>query len=96
MQAEVNLPKAFSVNDENEFFPIQHLMARMNPKLMVIEVATGTHKRGGCTVYWGITYLEGQRITKQDVENALAEAGFDFRHGSIQDGGLWAEQAVAG
>ena len=88
MQVEVNLPKAFLVQNENEFFPIQHLMARMNPKLMVIQVATGTHKRGGCTVFWGLTYLDGQRITKQDVENALEEAGFDVTHGLIQDHNL--------
>lgn len=95
MQVELNLPKAFSVQNENEFFPIQHLMARMNPKLMVVQVATGTHKSGGCTVFWGLTYLDDQRITKKDVENALAEAGFDVTHGSIQDQNLWAEQAVA-
>ena len=95
MQTEVNLPKAFSVQQENEFFPIQHLMARINPNLMVVQVATGTHQSGGCTVFWGLAYLDSQRITKNDVENALAEAGFDFTHGSIQDLNLWAEPAVA-
>ena len=95
MQAEVNLPKAFSVHDENEFFPIQHLMARMNPKLMVVQVATGKHKNGGCTVLWGITYVGGQQITKQDVEVALAEAGFDLAQGTIQKLEVLAEGAVA-
>ena len=85
MQMEVSLPRAFSVHQENEFFPIQHLMARLNPKLMVVQVATGKHEQGGCTVFWGLTYLDGHRVTKQDVGKALAEAGFDFARGSIQN-----------
>jgi len=40
MQAKAELPKAFSVRDEHGFLPIQHLMARLNPKLMVKQVAT--------------------------------------------------------
>ena len=32
MHAKVELPKAFSVRDEHEFLPIQHLMARLNPQ----------------------------------------------------------------
>jgi hypothetical protein len=80
MQAVVNLPKAFSVRDENEFFPMQHLMARLNPKLMVQQVATGRHVNGGCTILWGIVYLEGQPLTTKDVEAALTEAGFDTAH----------------
>jgi hypothetical protein len=43
MQAAVDLPKTFSVRDEHEFFPIPHLTARLNPKLMVQQVATGRH-----------------------------------------------------
>jgi hypothetical protein len=96
MHAEVNLPKAFSVHDENEFFPIQHLMARMNSELMVVEVATGTHKSGGCTVYWGLTYLNGQHLTKQDVTDALEEAGFDLTRGSIHDIEFLGEERVVG
>lgn len=80
MQSPVNLPKAFSVRDENEFLPIQHLMTRMNPKLVVTQVGTGVHINGGCTVFWGLIYLEGQPLGKQDMDAALAEAGFDFRH----------------
>ena len=60
MHARIELPKAFSVRDEHEFFPIQHLMARLNPKLVVKQVATGVHVNGGCTVCWGIVYLDGQ------------------------------------
>jgi hypothetical protein len=71
MQATVRLPKAFSVRDEHELFPMQHLMARMNPKLMVVQVATGRHVNGGCTVLWGLVYLEGQRLTTEGVEDAL-------------------------
>ena len=85
MKAEVELPAAFSVQNENEFFPIQHLMARLNPKLMVIQVATGKHIEGGCTAYWGLTYWDGQPMSREDVTAALVEAGFDSTHGVIQD-----------
>ncbi len=84
MQAPVELPKAFSVRDEHEFFPIQHLLARLNPKLTVSQVATGKHVDGGCTVYWGLVYIEGRPPSDADVQAALKEAGFDFSHnGSI-------------
>lgn len=84
MLIEVELPKAFSVRDENEFFPIQHLMARLNPDVMVVQVATGMHVKGGCTVFWGLIYLESRPIGRAEVEDALKEAGFDFIHASIQ------------
>ena len=80
MPAKVELPKAFSVRDEHEFLPIQHLMARLNPKLMVRQVATGVHVEGGCTVHWGLVFLNGEPPSKKNVENALREAGFDFAH----------------
>ena len=78
MQTQIDLPKAFSVRDEHEFFPIQHLMARLNPSLMVTQVGTGVHVNGGCTVFWGLVYVEGQPPSREEVEAALAEAGFDF------------------
>jgi hypothetical protein len=85
MQVTVEVPKAFSVRDEHEFFPIQHLLARLNPKLMVVQVATGVHVNGGCTVYWGLIYQEGQPVSKTDIETALKGAGFDFaQNGSLQ------------
>lgn len=96
MQAEVNLPKAFSVQNEDEFFPFQHLLARMNPKLMVVDVATGMHKSGGRTVFWGLAFLDGQPITKQDVEEALREAGFDFSRGKLQSLNFLTEHAAVG
>ena len=80
MHTKVELPKAFSVRDEHEFLPIQHLMARLNPKLMVRQVATGVHVEGGCTVHWGLVFLNGEPPSKKNVENALREAGFDFAH----------------
>ena len=80
MQANIQLPKAFSVRDENEFFPIQHLLARLNPKLLVKQVATGMHVDGGDTVYWGLVYLDREPPDRKKVENALREAGFDFIH----------------
>ena len=80
MQSTVDLPKALSVRDDQEFLPIQHLMARLNPKLTVTQVATGVHVNGGPTVFWGLVYLEDQPPTKKQMEAALREAGFDFAH----------------
>jgi hypothetical protein len=80
MLTKIQLPKAFSVRDEHEFYPMQHLMARLNPDLMVKQVATGVHVHGGGTVFWGIVYLGEDPPSKQQVENALREAGFDFKH----------------
>ena len=54
MHTNVELPKAFSVRDEHEFLPIQHLMARLNPQLTVNQVATGVHVDGGTTVLSGL------------------------------------------
>ncbi|MGO8747294.1 MAG: hypothetical protein ACLQNE_15015 [Thermoguttaceae bacterium] len=86
MHAKVELPKAFSVRDEHEFLPFQHLMARMNPKLIVKQVATGVHADGGGTVFWGLVYLKGEPPSKQKVEIALREAGFDFAHNVLTQG----------
>ena len=80
MHTKIELPKAFSVRDEHEFLPIQHLMARLNPKLVVKDVATGVHVDGGSTVHWGLVYLNGEPPSKKKVEIAFREAGFDFTH----------------
>ena len=80
MHSKVELPKAFSVRDEHEFLPIQHLMGRMNPQFVVKQIATGVHVDGGGTVFWGLVYLNGEPPSKQKVEIALREAGFDFAH----------------
>ncbi len=80
MKAKVELPKAFSVRDTLEFLPIQHLLWRMNPRLIVKQVATGVHVDGGGTVFWGLVYLQGEPPSKKKVEIALREAGFDFAH----------------
>ena len=80
MQTKIDLPKAFSVRDEHEFYAFQHLMARLNPKLLVKQVATGVHVDEGCTVHCGLVYLDGQPPSKKEVEAALTEAGFDFGH----------------
>ncbi len=77
MQTAIDLPQAFSVRDENEFYPIQHLLARLNPKLIVTRVATGRHIHGGPTVVWGLVHLEGKKPSQSDVETALKTAGFD-------------------
>lgn len=80
MHVGIELPKAFSVRDEHEFLPIQHLMARLNSQLIVKQVATGVHVNGGGTVLWGLVYLKGESPSKRNVEAALREAGFDFAH----------------
>jgi hypothetical protein len=43
MQAPVELPKAFSVRDDRELPLNQDLMARLNPRLLIVPVATGLH-----------------------------------------------------
>jgi len=92
MRVEVEVPKAFSVRDEHEFSSFCHLMARLNPKLSVLQVATGRHLNGGGTVFWGLVCLEGSRPTKKQVEAALREAGFDFGHNVlIQASSLWSD-----
>ena len=80
MLTKVQLPKAFSVRNKHEFYPMQHLMARLNPDLMVKQVATGMHVEGGGTVFWGIVYAGENPPTRQQVKDALREAGFDFGH----------------
>jgi hypothetical protein len=78
MNAQVDLPKAFSVRDEHEFFPIEHSVARLNPKLLVKQVATGVHVDGGSTVFWSVVYHENTLPSRREVEAALREAGFEF------------------
>jgi hypothetical protein len=96
MQAKIELPKAFSVRDENEFFAFQHLTARLNPNLTVKEVATGVHVEGGCTVFWGLVYLENQPPSMKEVEAALKEAGFDFGHNVLtQAAYVWTNHSGA-
>ena len=80
MQATIQLPKAFSVSDEHEFLPFEHLLARMNPTLVVSCVATGVHVDGGCTVFWGLVYPRDDPPSKKAVVAALREAGFDSAH----------------
>ena len=90
MQATIELPKAFSVRDDHELSLIQDLMARLNPKLLVIQVATGLHVDGGCTVNWGFIYMDGQPLTDEDLQAALKDAGLDIEHNAeIQPSRIW-------
>ena len=90
MQAAIELPKAFSVRDDQELVLIQDVVARLNPKLLVVQVATGLHVNGGCTVNWGLVYMDGQPVTDKDVQVALEEAGLDFKHNAeIQPSRIW-------
>ena len=82
MHAKVDLPQAFSVREEDEFFPFQHLLAKLNSKLMVRHVGTGKHVNGGPTVLWGLVYLDGEQPTEKETEAALKLAGYDFQHNS--------------
>ena len=90
MEATVQLPKAFSVRDERELPLVQDLMARLNSKLLVAQVATGVHVDGGYTVNWGLVYLDGNPLTDADVAAALKEAGLDAQHNAeIQPPRIW-------
>ena len=80
MKATVELPKAFSVRDDRELPLVQDLMTRLNPKLLVAQVATGVHVDGGYTVNWGLVYMDGQPPTEAEVAAALKEAGLDAQH----------------
>ena len=94
MHTKVELPKAFSVRNEREFLPIQHLMARLNPKLMVRQIATGVHVDGGSTVLWGLIYQNGEPPSKKKVEIVLREAGFDFAHNVLtQAAFVWTDHS---
>lgn len=91
MQAEIALPKAFSVRDEQELRLIQDLVAQLNPDLLVVQVATGLHVNGGCTVTWGLVYLDGHPVPDDDVRAALEVAGLDLKHNAeIQPSHIWA------
>lgn len=83
MQATMELPKAFSVRDDLELPLIQDLMVRLNPKLTVVQVATGLHVNGGCTVNWALVYMDGHPLTDEDVQAALQEAGLDFTQAKL-------------
>jgi hypothetical protein len=90
MNATVELPKAFSVRDDREIPLIKDLMARLNPKLLVVQVATGVHIDGGYTVNWGLVYMDGQPLTDADVAAALKDAGLDAQHNAeIQAPRIW-------
>lgn len=90
MEATVKLPKAFSVRDDRELPLVQDLMTRLNPKLLVAQVATGVHIDGGYTVNWGLVYMDGQPLTHADVVAALKEAGLDAQHNAeIQPSRIW-------
>ena len=92
MSITVSLPKAFSVRDEHEFLPIQHLVERLNPQLLVKQVATGMHVHGGGTVLWGLVFLFGEPPNRKQVEAALREAGFDFAHNVLtQTASVWTD-----
>jgi hypothetical protein len=90
MKATIELPKAFSVREDRELPLIADLMARLNPKLLVVQVATGVHVDGGYTVKWGLVYMDGQPLTDADVAAALKEAGLDAQHNAeIQPSRIW-------
>lgn len=90
MQATIELPKAFSVGDDRELPLVKDLMARLNPKLLVVQVATGVHVDGGSTVNWGLVYLDGQPLTNEEVQAALEEAGLDSQHNAeIEEPRIW-------
>ena len=84
MEATIEVPKAFSVRDDREFLAFKHLMARLNPRLRVRQVGMGLHVNSGYTVFWGLVSLDDQRVTRDEFEEALRAAGFDFEHHAAQ------------
>lgn len=84
MQTTIQIPKAFSVRDDQELTAFRDLMARLHPRLQVSQVAIGRHLNGAYTVYWGLVHLEGQKLPRAELEAALREAGFDFKQCSTQ------------
>jgi hypothetical protein len=84
METTIQIPKAFSVRDDNEFLAFKHLIARLNPLLRVRQVGMGLHVDSRCTVFWGLVSLENQRVTRDEFDHALREAGFDFDHNAMQ------------
>ncbi|MFW6169168.1 MAG: hypothetical protein ACODAD_01675 [Planctomycetota bacterium] len=94
MQTSIDIPQAFSVRVENEFYPIRHLLSRLNPKLIVTRIATGRHIHGGPTVVWGLVHLLGERPPREEVEAALRAAGFDFANNvAVQTSCLWGAES---
>jgi hypothetical protein len=90
MKVTIELPKAFSVREDRELQLVKDLMTRLNPKLLVAQVATGVHIDGGYTVNWGLVYREGEPLTDAEVTTALTEAGLDARHNAeIQAPRIW-------
>ena len=84
METTIEVPKAFSVRDDREFLAFKHLMVRLNPELRVRQVGMGLHVNSGYTVFWGLVSLEGQRVTRDEFDEALREAGLDFDHHAAQ------------
>lgn len=80
MQTTVELPKAFSINDEREMLLVKDLLARLNPSLRAAQVTMGVHVDGGATVNWGLVYVDGEPLSDEAVRIALVEAGLDFKH----------------
>ena len=80
MQTTIELPKAFSVRDDRELPLVQDLMTRLNPKLVVTQVATGVHVDGGFTVNWGLVYMDDHPPTDEELQAALKDAGLDIEH----------------
>jgi hypothetical protein len=94
MQTSIDVPQAFSVRDENEFYPIRHLMGRLNPKLAVTRVTTGRHVHGGPTVVWGLVHLTGQAPAAEAIEAALKKAGYDFtQNGPVHSAVMWGAES---
>ena len=72
MHAKVELPMAFSVRDEHEFFPVQHLMARLNPQLVAKQVATGVHAGRRRHGVLGLGVPEERAAQQKEGGNRLA------------------------
>lgn len=88
MEMTVQIPKAFSVRDFNEFRAHQDLLTRMNPALRVMSIATGRHKNSGTTIFWGVVYKDGEKMDEETAKKVLVEAGLDLNGSSIKLNGI--------
>jgi hypothetical protein len=50
----------------------------------VRQVGMGLHVDSGYTVFWGLVSLADQCVTREEFDEALREAGFDFDHLAAQ------------
>ncbi len=76
MKATVEVPKAFLAYGENEIAPIRHLMARLNPQLVVKQVATAVaHVTRAAPSYGALCAWKGSHSPKRTLKPPCGKRG---------------------